>query len=145
MKMNYFFRNCKKTSLKVILVLYIFSFLVATYNHVVPFIEGGLHVYQLKNENVSNWLNYYWSSLGILNPLAIIILLVNINAGIILYLLVIFSDVIINYWFVITHYGFLELVNLFQLGQLGFLLFLAITCVLIVNEIKKLQLTTAST
>jgi hypothetical protein len=110
-----------------------------------PFSAEGLHVYQLQNENVPSWLNYYWSSLGILDPLAIVILLLNIKAGIILYLLIIYSDVLINFWFVITNYGFGEIVNIFQLCQLGFLLFLTVTCMLIFIEIRKLRAATVST
>ncbi len=79
MNLKMFFKLTNQLSLKIILVLYIISFIIGTYNHVVPFIIGGLHVYQLQNINVPNWLNYYWSSLGILDPLAIIILSVNIN------------------------------------------------------------------
>jgi hypothetical protein len=143
MKTIWFFRNSKKVALKIIIAIYVLSFLVATYNHVMPFIAGGLHVYQLQNENVPGWLNYYWSSLGILDPLAIVILLLNIKAGIILYLLIIYSDVLINFWFAITNYGFGEIVNIFQLCQLGFLLFLTVTCMLIATEIRKLHAATA--
>ena len=77
--------------------------------------------------------------------LRIIILSIDIRKGLFSYLVIIISDVIINYWFVISHYSFLDLINLFQLSQLGFLIFLLTTFPYVLKEVRRMQLTTAST
>ncbi|UDM63518.1 hypothetical protein KIJ96_21405 (plasmid) [Pseudoalteromonas piscicida] len=43
-----------------------------------------------------NWVNLYWTSLGIIDFLAIYILLKNRNLGVILTLIIMISDVVIN-------------------------------------------------
>jgi len=140
-----FYKKSTNLIIKIIIGFYVICFMIASINHIVPFITGRLFVYQKSNDKVPIWLNMYWTSLSVFDPLAIIILSIDIRKGLFSYLVIIISDVIINYWFVISHYSFLDLINLFQLSQLGFLIFLLTTFPYVLKEVRRMQLTTAST
>ncbi len=75
-----------------ILMVYTAAFGVGTTTHIVTMVEYGWHTYSLEPV----WLEHYWSSLTILDPLAIILLWTRIRAGLVLALAIMISDVLIN-------------------------------------------------
>lgn len=79
--------------IKIILAVYMIAFAAATWNHVADFIVGGLLPYD-KYWNVPCWMNVYWTSLTILDPLAILVLLFYLRPGLDMYFIIIISDVI---------------------------------------------------
>ena len=107
------FKTKKEYLLKLLLLFYIFSFLGATYNHTMDLVKYGLFPYQKLNNNVSLLLNIYWTMLTIFDFLAIIVLFYYIDIGLLLYGLIILSDVIINYTFMISTKGILSIVNFY--------------------------------
>jgi len=111
------------TLFKLFLIVYTASFLGATYNHVMDLILHGLFPYQRLNDSVSFLLNVYWTLLTIVDPLAIILLWISIDLGLVAYGLVIISDVIINYTFMISTYGLASVLNFGQISQMLFLIF----------------------
>ena len=116
------FKTKKEYLLKLLLLFYIFSFLGATYNHTMDLVKYGLFPYQKLNNNVSLLLNIYWTMLTIFDFLAIIVLFYYIDIGLLLYGLIILSDVIINYTFMISTKGILSIVNFGQICQMLFLI-----------------------
>ncbi len=122
-----YWRRCARLWPKLVVGIYIASYLVATYNHLIPALRHGLSAYSSANADVPLWLNHYWTSLVVLDPLAILLLMLHVRVGLLAYLLVILSDVIINFSFCVGTYGAESLLNLFQLGQGGFLLFFLAT------------------
>lgn len=129
----------KSYVLKILLIIYLLSFLGATYNHAMDLIKYGLFPYQRLNSNVPVWLNIYWTLLTIFDPLAIIFLLYSLNMGLVLYGVVIVSDVLINYWFMISTKGLFSWINFGQISQLLFLVFYLATVRLIYKETQKMQ------
>jgi len=109
--------------LKVLLIVYVASFLGATYNHGMDLILHGLFPYQRLNSAVSPFLNAYWTLLTLLDPLAILLLWFSIDLGLVAYGLVILSDVLINYSFMISTKGLFSVINAGQVSQLLFLIF----------------------
>ena len=107
----------------VIICIYLLAFLIATSTHSYDLYIGGFLPY-VKSPL---WANIYWTSLTFLDPLSIIILLVNIRIGLVFYILIIVSDVIINIYFTISSHGFLGLINLFMICQILFLIILLVT------------------
>jgi hypothetical protein len=122
--------------LKIILGAYILAYVGATYNHVNDIIKLGFFSYQKVNQNVSFLLSFYWTLLTFFDPLAIILLFVNTYYGLILYGIIIVSDVTINYHFVITRYGIEYICNFGQISQLIFMLFYLITVFYLYRKIK---------
>ena len=116
------FNTKKEYLVKLLLLVYIFSFLGATYNHTMDLVKYGLFPYQKLNNNVSLLLNIYWTMLTIFDFLAIIVLFYYIDIGLLLYGLIILSDVIINYTFMISTKGILSIVNFGQICQMLFLI-----------------------
>lgn len=108
---------------KILLIIYLLSFLGATYNHAVDLFTYGLFPYQRLNSNVPPWLNIYWTVLTFVDPLAMALLLYCIDVGLVMYGVVIISDVCINFWFMITTKGLFSWVNFGQISQLLFLIF----------------------
>ena len=126
-------------SLKIMLIIYLLSFLGATYNHAMDLIKYGIFPYQRLNSNVPVWLNIYWTLLTFIDPLAMVLLLYSINIGLVLYGVVIVSDVLINYWFMISTKGWFSWINFGQISQLLFLIFYLATVRLIYNETQRMQ------
>jgi hypothetical protein len=79
----------------VILVVFISAFAGATYNHVMDLVSGGLFPYT-KKWGTPESFNMYWTSLTILDPLAIAVLIMNVRAGYVVSLLIMLTDVPIN-------------------------------------------------
>lgn len=128
----------KSYTLKILLIIYLLSFLGATYNHVMDLIKFGLFPYQRLNSNVPIWLNIYWTLLTLVDPLAIVLLLYFIDVGLVLYGVVIVSDVLINYWFMISTKGLSSLMNFGQISQLLFLIFYLATVLFIHKHAQNL-------
>ncbi len=129
----------KSYALKIMLIIYLLSFLGATYNHAMDLIKYGLFPYQRLNSNVPVWLNIYWTLLTFIDPLAIVLLLYFIDVGLVLYGVVIVSDVLINYWFMISTKGLFSWINFGQISQLLFLIFYLATVRLIYKETQRMQ------
>ena len=128
----------KSYTLKILLIIYLLSFLGATYNHVMDLIKFGFFPYQRLNSNVPVWLNIYWTLLTLVDPLAIVLLLYFIDVGLVLYGMVIVSDVLINYWFMISTKGLSSLMNFGQISQLLFLIFYLATVLFIHKHTQNL-------
>lgn len=124
--------------LKAFLILYIISFIGASYNHSMDLIKYGLFPYQRINQNVSLALNIYWTLLTVFDPLAIVLLYINIDLGLMLFGLIIISDVVINYSYIISNSGWLGWLNFGQLCQLGFLIFYLCTFLYIHKQTQML-------
>jgi len=125
--------------LKLALIIFITSFLGAFWNHSSDLIKGGLFPYSKWNPLVPQWLNIYWTTLTIFDLIAVAILIYNIQCGLFAYLLVIASDVTINFTFVISNYGPFQLLNFFQACQFLFLLFVLLTYAPIHRSISRLK------
>jgi hypothetical protein len=139
-----FFQIQGNRTQKVYLVIYAIAYLGATYTHLSEVFTHGYFPYQRLDPNVSFWLNVYWTSLTLLDPLSIVILLINIQLGLFSYATIIITDVLINFSFAIQHYGFGSLLNFFQISQLSFLIFFAVTSPSIYSQIHKTKLITKS-
>jgi len=85
------------------------------------------------------WANIYWTSLSLADPLTIVLLILNINIGLLAYALVIISDVIINLYFTISEKGILGIFNVFILGQLGCMFFYICTIKKVKAAIKTIK------
>ena len=110
----------------IILVVFVLAFAGATYNHIMDIVNGGVFPYtEAWGTPVS--LNLYWTSLTILDPLAIAVLLMNVRAGYVVALCIMFTDVPINLY-ANTYYWSLALhKNYDLLMQMAFLIFLLFT------------------
>ena len=79
MKINHFIHENRWCD-SLILVIFILAFAGATYNHVMDLVSGGLFSYT-KEWGTPVIFNLYWTRLTILDPLAIIALIVKVRAG----------------------------------------------------------------
>jgi len=133
------FSTKKNYMVKILLIVYVLSFLGATYNHAMDLVTYGLFPYQRLNSSVPLWLNIYWTVLTLIDSLAIVLLVWFIDVGLVLYGVVIISDVLINYWFMITTKGLFSWVNFGQISQLLFLIFYLATVRYIHKAIQWMQ------
>jgi hypothetical protein len=124
--------------LKCVLLIYVLAFICAFYNHTSDLIKYGLFPYQNIDIHVKPWLNIFWTSLTIIDPLAIVILFFNIKYGINVFLLVIVVDVIVNYSFIIQNYGIWSWINYGQICQLLFMIFVLATFLWIKEKVSKI-------
>lgn len=90
------FSTKRSYMVKILFIIYLLSFLGATYNHAMDLFTYGLFPYQRLNTSVPLWLNIYWTVLTLIDPLAMALLLYCIDIGLVLYGVVIISDVYIN-------------------------------------------------
>ena len=79
----------------VILIVFILAFTGATCNHVMDLVSGGLFPYT-KRWGTPASLNLYWTSLTILDPLAIAALIINVRVGYVVSLCIMLTNVSIN-------------------------------------------------
>ncbi len=77
----------------VILVVWIAGFLIGTASHVLDLIAGGADTYG----DFPSGLRVFWLSLTVLDPLTVALLLLRKRAGIVLGLVVILSDIAVNW------------------------------------------------
>lgn len=108
---------------KKLYLIYIISFSIATSTHIRDLLLGGFLPYAGK----PLWANIYWTSLTLLDPLAILLLLFRLRTGMILYAFIIVTDVLINLYFTISLAGISGVYNIYMMGQLFFLFFLILT------------------
>ena len=110
----------------LMLVIFIMAFAGATYNHVMDLVSGGLFPYT-KKWGTPVTFNLYWTSLTILDPLAITALIIRVRTGYVVGIFIMLTDVPINlyananYWALGIHENYLLLM------QLAFLVFLLST------------------
>lgn len=107
---------------KVFITIYILFFSIGTTTHIRDIIIGGILPYR----DFALWANIYWTMLTILDPMAILLLVLNVEAGVILSLIIISSDVVINLFFTIYRGGLSNVVNIYMIGQ--FTAFVFIFC-----------------
>jgi len=108
------------------LVVFIMAFTGATYNHVTDMVRGGLFSYA-KWYGVPEPFNWYWTSLTVLDPLAVVALWFNVRMGYMAALGIMLTDVPIN-GYVNTRYWMLPLYeNPSLVMQTAFLAFLMVT------------------
>ncbi len=110
----------------MILLVIALAFLVAACNHAVDMFKNGLFPYA-KLYNAPEALNYYWSSLTLLDPLAVILLIYNVRAGLILALCIMFTDVPVNLYANAMYWRLPSYKNYFLVMQILFLMFLLLT------------------
>lgn len=79
-------------------VVWIAGFLVGTASHVLDLIAGGADTYG----QFPTALRVFWSSLTVLDPLTVLLLLLRKRAGIILGLVVILADIAVNWTVLLT-------------------------------------------
>lgn len=79
------------TAVKVILSIYTLGFLIGTYTHSEDILLNGL-----LSHNASLFLNIYWDSLTLLDPIAALLVWVKPKPGIGLAVFIMFTDIIIN-------------------------------------------------
>lgn len=109
-----------------ILIIFILAFAGATYNHVMDLVSGGLFPYT-KRWGTPESFNLFWTSLTVLDPLAIVLLIFNIRIGYVFGIAIMLADVPINlyantyYWSLAIHDNYSLLI------QMAFLVFLLST------------------
>ena len=123
---------------KLILLIYIASFAGATFNHVSDIFSSGF-LYADAADVYPLWIRIYWSSLTIFDPLAALFLFLNIKKGIVLYFIIIVSDVVINFSIIALTRGPSAFLNFFNLSQSAFLIFLFITSRIVLKELKEIE------
>lgn len=107
-------------------VTFILAFGVAAGNHVIDIARGGLFPYA-RWYGAPESLNVFWTSLTLLDPLAVLVLLYHVRAGYLVGLGIMFADVPVNVHASI-HYWKLPLYqNTSLIMQTAFLMFLLVT------------------
>ncbi|MFN2304391.1 MAG: hypothetical protein ACK2TV_11745 [Anaerolineales bacterium] len=110
----------------VILIVFILAFTGATYNHVMDLVSGGLFPYT-KKWGTPESLNFYWTCLTILDPLAIAALIINVRVGYVVALCIMLTDVPINLYANANYWSLAFHKNYALLMQVVFLIFLLLT------------------
>ena len=125
MRMDQFIRENRWFD-SAILFAFIMAFAGATHNHATDMVRGGLFPYA-KWYGVPEIFNWYWTSLTVLDPLAVVALWFNVRVGYMVALCIMLTDVPIN-WYVNTRYWGLPLYqNPSLMMQAAFLVFLLLT------------------
>lgn len=84
-----------------ILVIWIIGFLIGTTSHITDLVRGGLGTYA----QFPTGLRIYWGCLTLLDPLAIVLLVLRRRAAIVLSLVIILSDISVNWSVYLTISG----------------------------------------
>jgi len=129
-----------RTADRIIILIYILAFAGACYNHTADLARHGLFPYN-SLFGVPQALNIYWTSLTILDPLAILLLFFRPRAGCLLYLLIMLTDVPINIYADMVYWKQPLPESPGLLMQIAFLLFLLLS----VGRIMKLSKTETGT
>ena len=109
-----------------IIAIFILAFTGAAINHFADNIRAGLFPYS-KLYGANEYLNFYWTSLTILDPVAIITLFLNVRTGYIIALAIMFSDVPINIYATVNYWHLPLHRNYYLIMQIMFLAFLLLT------------------
>ena len=132
MTLKHFIRETKWSD-RLVLAIFILALSIATINHITDLVVGGMFPYT-KGSGAPEIINIFWTSLTLLDPLAIAILVVNIRAGYLFAIGIMLIDVPVNLYAAAN--GFLGLLpgreynGLENIGvplQIAFLLFLLLT------------------
>jgi hypothetical protein len=119
-------------TVKIVLFFYIIGFAIGTTTHTMDLVKGGFLPYN----NAPLWKNIYWTSLTLLDFLAIILILNSVVPALILSNLIIISDVIINSIGVrlsdLVDYG----ANYKLIMQMIFCIFILITTPILLRQYK---------
>ncbi len=94
MKINEFIRKNRWPD-RLILAIFIFALSVATGNHITDLYIGGLFPYA-EGAGAPEIINIYWTSLTILDPMAIAMLVMNVRLGYVVAICIMVTDVPIN-------------------------------------------------
>ena len=86
--------------IRIITLIYIIGFAVGTTTHTMDILRLGLFGYN----HVSLGVNIYWTMLTLLDPLAIVLLLVKPKWGIVLSVVIMVSDLTVNITHTILYY-----------------------------------------
>lgn len=123
---------------RLVLIAYSAAFLGATYNHLSDLVRLGWLGYS------SAWavpfaMNLFWTSLTIIDPLCVLLLLLSVEAGTVAYCAVMVSDVTVN-WIAFACYWNQPLSLSYGLFmQSGFLLFLIVTAPILCSHLRRLK------
>lgn len=112
-----------RTGRRLVIVIYIIALAVGTSTHINDIVTNGILPYR----NAPMWLNIYWTTLTLLDPLAILLLCIRLRAGVFLTLATMVTDVAFNSYagLVIWKISFFQNVPL--LLQAAFLAFVVLT------------------
>ena len=132
-KLFFVFKSKELKFVKVIFAIYIFGFCYGTTNHIIDIHRDGLLGY----DYVPLAINIYWTTLTVLDPLAIILLLFLPFLGMVLSVLIMITDLAVNISVALYYYlqtGTFADGRLFL--QIAFGLFVFITVPLAWKRIK---------
>ncbi len=124
---------------KMVLVSYVLCFLGATYNHVSDILIFGFMPYARWHPGIPWLINLFWTSLVVIDPIAILLLLVNPRLGIRAFLVVIVVDVLVNVTFIISFYGMMRCLKFYTISQIVFLIYVAATFRLVDRDLQRLD------
>lgn len=110
----------------VILIIFICAFTGAFFNHAADIISKGLFPYT-KMYGAPESFNLYWTSLTILDPLAVAVLFVNVRLGYLFGLCIMLTNVPVNLYANVVYWRLPILENPYFLMQATFLVFLLVT------------------
>ena len=105
---------------RAVQLVWIAGFLVGTTTHVIDLVAGGASTY----EGFPTALRVFWMSLTLVDPLAVVLLLLRQRAGIVLGLAIILADIAVN-WTVFATIGGLSIFGV--VNQTAFAVFLVAT------------------
>ena len=91
-KLLFNFKIKELNIVRLIFALYVFGFAYGTRNHIIDICNDGLLGYHY----VSLPINIYWTSLTVLDPLAIILLLFSPYSGMLLSVFIMSTDIAVN-------------------------------------------------
>jgi len=86
-------------SLTIIRILWVAGFVVGTTTHVIDLVTGGTNVYA----GFPDGVRVFWVSLTVLDPLAIVLIVLRLRAAVILAIAIMVADVAVNSVMVATH------------------------------------------
>jgi len=108
---------------KFVIVMYVTAYCVATGTHSLDLVTKGMY----RVQSIPSWINWFWLSLTLIDPLSVIAILAWPPAGIVAMMVVIYADVAINAFVSLQLAGPRALLSLFFVCQFGFLLFITLT------------------
>jgi hypothetical protein len=120
--------------IRFIVIVYIIGFSAGTTTHIMDIVKFGLFGYYW----VSLPINVYWTSLTILDPLAVVLMIFKPYWGIVLSVLIMVSDLSVNIYTAIIYYMEKGNLDIFHLSfQIPFGVFIFITAPILWTKIRK--------
>jgi hypothetical protein len=128
-----FSRNMQKRVI-IFIVIYALSLSGALYNHISDIFKGGFLPYHY----APFLLNMYWTALTLIEPIAIIAIVLKRKLGVYLCIAIIVSDVFINFFSTLAYFGgFRQLINFYFVCQISFMVFVLYTCQYLLKRMLK--------